>query len=183
MSILKRFRLDGQVAVITGGGRGIGAACALAFAEAGADVAIAARTRSQLDATAAACRALGRRALVVEADVMREADLENLVNRALAEFGRIDLLVNNAGGFPPKPTLATSVEEFDYAFRFNVTSAFALTRLAVPHMVATAGGGAVPGIAFPRQHLLEKIQHELLRLSGIHRHAPLHANGGPGNRG
>lgn len=147
MSILERFRLDGQVAVITGGGRGIGAACALAFAEAGADVVIAARTRSQLDATAAACRALGRRALVVEADVMREADLENLVNRALAEFGRIDLLVNNAGGFPPKPTLATSVEEFDYAFRFNVTSAFALTRLAVPHMVATAGGGAVINIS------------------------------------
>lgn len=147
MSILERFRLDGQVAVITGGGRGIGAACALAYAEAGADVVIAARTRSQLDATAAACRALGRRVLVVETDVMREADLENLVARTLDEFGRIDQLVNNAGGFPPKPTLATSVEEFEYAFRFNVTTAFALTRLVVPHMVATAGGGSVVNIS------------------------------------
>jgi 7-alpha-hydroxysteroid dehydrogenase len=147
MTILDRFRIDGKVAIITGAGRGIGAATALAYAEAGADVVIAARTRAQLETTAAAVRALGRRALIVEADVMRAADLDNLVARALAEFGRIDLLVNNAGGSPPKPALATTPEEFDYALRFNVSTAFAMTRLVVPRMVETAGGGAIINIS------------------------------------
>lgn len=147
MSILNRFRLDGQVAVITGAGRGIGAAIARAYAEAGADVVIAARTRAQLENTAAAVRALGRRALIVETDVLVEAELENLAARALAEFGRIDQLVNNAGGFPPKFALHTSTEEFEYSFRFNVTTAFALTRIVVPKMVETAGGGSIVNIS------------------------------------
>lgn len=147
MSILSRFRIDNQIAVITGGGRGIGAAIALAYAEAGADIVIAARTRSQLEQTATKIRALGRRALIVETDVMDEAALANLVDRAIEEFGRIDILVNNAGGSPPKPTLATTLEEFDHALRFNVSTAFALTRLAVPKMVATAGGGNIVNIS------------------------------------
>jgi 7-alpha-hydroxysteroid dehydrogenase len=147
MSILKLFRLDGKLAIITGAGRGIGAAIAKAYAEAGADVAIGARNRVQLEETAAAVRAHGRRALVVETDVMDESALENLVARTLEEFGRIDIVVNNAGGFPPKFALATSTEEFDYALRFNVTTAFALTRIAVPKMVETAGGGAIVNIS------------------------------------
>jgi 7-alpha-hydroxysteroid dehydrogenase len=133
MSILNQFRLDGKVAIITGAGRGIGAAIAKAYAEAGADVVIGARNRAQLEETAAAVRAFGRRALVVETDVLVEADLEKLVN--------------NAGGFPPKFALATSTEEFDYAFRFNVSTAFTLTRMVVPKMVETAGTGAIVNIS------------------------------------
>lgn len=147
MGILDRFGLSGRVAIVTGGGRGIGAAIALAFAEAGADVAVAARTEEQIERTAASVRALGRRALAVRCDVLEEEQLASLVERTEAELGRIDVLVNNAGGWPPKPALDTGAREFEAAFRFNVSTAFALTRLAVPRMVDTAGGGAVVNIS------------------------------------
>jgi 7-alpha-hydroxysteroid dehydrogenase len=89
----------------------------------------------------------GRRALAVPCDVLERSQLENLVEATLREFGRIDLLVNNAGGWPPKPALRTSEKEFEAAFRFNVTTAFVLTRLVVPRMVETAGAGAIVNIS------------------------------------
>jgi 7-alpha-hydroxysteroid dehydrogenase len=144
--ILDRFRLDGKVALVTGAGRGIGAGIAIGFAEAGADVVCAARTKAEIDEVAARARALGRRAISVPCDVMQRAELEALVARSLAELGRIDVLVNNAGGSPWKPFLHTSERVFEEAFRFNVTSAFLLARLTVPHMLA-AGGGAIVNIS------------------------------------
>jgi 7-alpha-hydroxysteroid dehydrogenase len=154
MSLLDRFRLDGKVAVVTGAGRGIGRGCALAFAEMGADVVCAARTREQIDDTAAAVRKLGRRALAVECDVMKSDALENLVTSATEEFGRIDVVVNNAGGSPPKPMLETSERMFEQAFRFNVTTAFLLTRMAVPVMRKN-GGGAVVNISSAAGRLVQ----------------------------
>jgi 7-alpha-hydroxysteroid dehydrogenase len=145
--ILDRFRLTDRVAVVTGAGRGIGRGIALGFAEAGAHVVCAARSAPQIEETAEQVRARGRRALAVPCDVMERAQLERLVAAALAEFGRIDVLVNNAGGWPPKDALRTSERAFEEAFRFNVTSAFLLTRLVVPKMVETAGGGAVVNIS------------------------------------
>src|SRR5262245_26477364 len=103
--ILDRFRLDDKVAIVTGAGRGIGAGCALAFAEMGARVVCAARTQEQIEETAEKVRATGARALPVRCDVMESGDLKALVERTLDEFGRIDVLVNNAGGSPPKPAL------------------------------------------------------------------------------
>jgi 7-alpha-hydroxysteroid dehydrogenase len=147
MGILDRFRLDGQVAIVTGAGRGIGAAIAEAYAEAGAHVVCAARSRDQIERTAAAVRSRGSRALAVPCDVLERAQLEQLVEATLSEFGRIDVLVNNAGGWPPKPALRTSEKEFEAAFRFNVTTAFVLTRLAVPKIVETAGSGAVVNVS------------------------------------
>jgi 7-alpha-hydroxysteroid dehydrogenase len=146
-SILDRFRLDGQVAIVTGSGRGIGAATAIAFADAGADVVVSARTVSQMEETAEEVRKRGRRALVVPCDVLDAEQRVELVERAVAELGRLDILVNNAGGWPPKPTLDTSEDEFEACFRFNVTSAYAMTRLAVPKMVQTAGAGAIVNIS------------------------------------
>jgi 7-alpha-hydroxysteroid dehydrogenase len=146
-NILDRCRLDGRVAIVTGAGRGIGAATALAFADAGADVVVGARTVADIESTADQVRARGRRALAVPCDVLESDQRENLVARAIEEFGRLDILVNNAGGWPPKPTLQTSEKEFESAFRFNVTTAFALTRLAVPKMVETTGQGAVVNIS------------------------------------
>ncbi|MFM7786447.1 MAG: SDR family NAD(P)-dependent oxidoreductase, partial [Gammaproteobacteria bacterium] len=143
MGILDMFRLDGKVAVITGAGRGIGAACARAFAEAGAHVVVGARTVEQIERTATEVRALGARALAIPCDVMREEQLEALVEAAMQEFGRIDILVNNAGGSPPRPALRTRTEEFVNAFRFNVATAFALSRIAAPRMVESAGGGSI----------------------------------------
>lgn len=147
MSIFDRFRLDGQVAVITGAGRGIGAAIAKAFAEAGADVVIAARTLEQLEATAGEVTAFGRRCLIVQTDVMEEEQLQRLADKTMAEFGRLDILVNNAGGFAPKPALQTSSRDFEKAFKFNVGTAFALTRICVPLMVESAGTGSVINIS------------------------------------
>ncbi|MBW2271967.1 MAG: SDR family oxidoreductase [Deltaproteobacteria bacterium] len=146
-SILDSFRLDGQVAIVTGSGRGIGAGTAVAYADAGADVVISARTVAQLEETAEKVRARGRRALVVPCDVLDPEQRANLVDRALDEFGRLDILVNNAGGWPPKPTLETSEDEFDACFRFNVTTAYAMTRLAVPRIAQTAGSGAIVNIS------------------------------------
>jgi 7-alpha-hydroxysteroid dehydrogenase len=141
--ILDKFRIDDKVAVITGAGRGIGAGCALGFAEAGAHVVCAARTREQVEATVEQVRARGRRGLAVVCDVMQRPQLEALVAATMQEFGRIDILVNNAGGTPPMEALHTSEAMFEEAFRFNVTSAFLLTRLSVPHMLKTGGGSIV----------------------------------------
>ncbi len=141
--ILDRFRLTDKVAIVTGAGRGIGAGCALAFAEMGADVVCAARTAEQIEATAAQVRRFGRRALPLECDVMNREQLENVVTRTMQEFGRIDVLVNNAGGTAPTEALFTSDRMFDEAFHFNVTTAFLLTRLCVPHMLKGDGGAVV----------------------------------------
>jgi 7-alpha-hydroxysteroid dehydrogenase len=141
--ILDQFALDGRVAIVTGAGQGIGAGTARALAEAGADVVCAARTQADIDAVAADVRALGRRALAVATDVTITEQLEALAARTADEFGRIDILVNNAGGWLPRPVMETSERAFEAALRFNVTSAFLLTQLAVPHMVAGGNGSVV----------------------------------------
>jgi 7-alpha-hydroxysteroid dehydrogenase len=147
MSLMERFRLDGQVAVITGAGKGIGAGIARALAEAGANVVLGARTRRDLERVAEDIAALGSKALVVPTDVLKFDQLQNLADAAMGEFGRIDVLVNNAGGFPPKPVSQTTAKEFDAAIRFNVTTAFELSRICAPLMVESAGGGNILNIS------------------------------------
>jgi 7-alpha-hydroxysteroid dehydrogenase len=141
--ILDRFQLDGRVAIVTGAGRGIGEGSALAFAEMGADVVCAARTPEQIEAVAERVRSFGRRALAVPCDVNQSAQLEELVSQAMKEFGRIDVLVNNAGGALPRPALDTSEKFFDAALHFNVTAAFVLSQLVIPHMLKGEGGSIV----------------------------------------
>ncbi len=91
-------------------------------------------------------RGLGRRALAVATDVMVTDQLGELVSRTVGELGRVDILVNNAGGSLPRPFMATSERSFEMALRFNVTSAFLLSKLVVPHMVE-AGAGAIVNIS------------------------------------
>jgi 7-alpha-hydroxysteroid dehydrogenase len=141
--ILDRFKLDGRVAIVTGASAGIGFGSALALAEAGASVVMAARTADKLEAAVAAVRKTGAKALAVATDVNHGEELERLVNETLAEFGRIDVLVNNAGGTAPTPALHQSVKDFEGAFHFNVGTAFQLTKLCVPHMAAKDGGSVV----------------------------------------
>ncbi len=143
MALLDRFRLTDKVAVITGGGRGIGQAIALAFAEMGAHVVCAARTEKEIEATADRARSFGGRALAVACDVTDPAQLEALVRRTMAELGRIDLLVNNAGGFPPMPFLDTDLPSWEWCMKFNLTSAFLMTRHCLPHMLARDGGAVL----------------------------------------
>lgn len=144
--ILDWFRLDGHVGIVTGAGRGIGAATAIALAEAGADVVISARTESQLDEVADKIRAAGRQAIVVPADLSQLDAIAALAETAKQELGRIDIVVNNVGGSIPNAFLDTTVEYLEDAFRFNVSTAHALTRAAVPIMLET-GGGSVVNIA------------------------------------
>ncbi len=146
MGVLERFRLDGKVAIVTGAGRGIGAGCALALAEAGADVVIASRTEEQLQSVANEVEAFGRRAIVVPTDVNDDGATEALVARAVEELGGVDIVVNNAGGTMPRPLLDTSAGYLERAFHFNVTTAFVLTKAAVPSMLER-GGGAVVNIS------------------------------------
>ena len=142
--ILDMFRMDGQVAIVTGAGRGIGAGIAKAFADVGADVVLGARTEGQLREVAAAVEATGRRAAVVPGDLSGRDGMAALVDAATSTFGRIDVVVNNVGGSFPGPFLNTSEADFDGALHWNVTTAFNLTQLAVPVMLEI-GRESVPG--------------------------------------
>jgi 7-alpha-hydroxysteroid dehydrogenase len=140
---LDRFRLTDRVALVTGAGKGIGAAIAVAFAEAGANVALAARTESDLERVAARIAETGRRALVCPADVSDVSRLPGLVERAAAELGRLDVLVNNAGGSVPKPFTAVSADQFESGFHLDIVAAFELCRLAVPHLLRNPGASII----------------------------------------
>ncbi len=152
--ILDRFRLDGKVAIVTGAGRGIGRGIAEAFAEVGADVACAARTAEQIADTAAAVRRHGRRAIAVECDVTDRAQLERLVAETVRELGGVDVVVNNAGGWPPKGWQRTNEKFLEGAFRFNVTQAFLLSRMAIPHM-RERGGGTIVNVSSAISRLVD----------------------------
>jgi 7-alpha-hydroxysteroid dehydrogenase len=140
MALLDRFQLTDKIAIVTGAGRGIGRGIALAFAEMGAHVVCAARTEKEIEATAERARSFGGRSVAVPCDVTDPAQLEEVVRETIATFGRIDLLVNNAGGFPPMPFLDTDLPSWEWCMRFNVTSAFLMTRHCVPYMLAGDGG-------------------------------------------
>ena len=128
--ILDDFRLTDQVALVTGAGAGIGRAIAVAFAEAGADVVAAGRTQSSLDETVRLVEAAGRSGLAVTTDVMHEDDLERLVASAVEQFGKVSVLVNNAGGSLPRPAMQTSARYLTTALHFNAVSPFLLSKLA-----------------------------------------------------
>jgi 7-alpha-hydroxysteroid dehydrogenase len=140
------FRLDGKAAIVTAAGRGIGARIATAFAEVGADVVIGARSEDQLADVAAQVEKLGRRAVVIPGDLSSRDGMALLVDAAKRELGRADIVVNNAGGTMPQAFLDTSERAFDEALRWNVTTAFNLTQLAVP-LLLESGGGSIINIA------------------------------------
>ena len=129
------FDLSGRTAIVTGAGRGLGKAIALALAEAGADLVAVARTTSEIEATAAAARQRGRRALVVPTDVTQVAQVNAMVEQAMAEYGKVDVLVNNVGLYWPKPALEVTDEEWDYVLRTVLHSQFYCVRAVGRHMV------------------------------------------------
>ena len=133
------FRLDGQVALVVGAGRGIGRACALALAEAGADVVALSRTRDELADVAGEVRALGRRAEPLVCDVTDSA----AIRRAVAALPRLDVLVMCAGTNVPEPLLEVSDEHLDRLLSLNVRSAFVVLQAAARRMVAEGGGSIV----------------------------------------
>lgn len=137
------FRLDDKVALVTGGGQGIGEATALAFAEAGAHVAVMARTAADLESVAEQVRARGRQAIVIPGDINDLDVLAAAVETVVGELGRLDVLVNNAGGSMSRPFAKTTVKQLESSFHFNVSAAFELSRLAVPHLLESGSGSIV----------------------------------------
>jgi len=132
--------LSGRVAVVVGGTSGIGQAIALGLAEAGADVVISARTAEQLEQVASQVEDKGRKAVVVPADLSDLDAVAALAQTAYDELGRIDTVVNNVGGTFPRAFLDTSPRFLTEAFSFNVATAHALTRAAVPFMLKSPDG-------------------------------------------
>lgn len=139
--------LSGQVAVITGGGRGIGRAIALRFAGEGATIVLAARTQSQIDSVAAEIESAGQKAAVISADVSQEVDCQAIVQTARKRFGRIDILVNNAGVLGPVKAVEEILpREWDEVIAVNLRGPFLLTRLVLPEMYQR-GSGAIVNIS------------------------------------
>jgi 3-oxoacyl-[acyl-carrier protein] reductase len=132
--------LTGKVAVVSGAGRGIGAAIAGAFAEAGADIVVADLNSESAQQTAERVRGLGLRALAVKADVRDPHDVTRLFDSVQAEFGRLDLLVNNAGLWFRKPFLEISASEWDLVLTTNLKGTFLCTQQAARIMIPQKNG-------------------------------------------
>ena len=141
--ILERFRLTDKVALVTGAGRGIGRGIALAYAEAGADVVLAARTAEQIEKVAEEVRGLGRRALTVPCDVTDAGQLDALVGAALEEFGRVDILINNAGYRPRRTFMDMTTAEWRAVLATNLDGPFFCAKAVIPSMISNGSGSIV----------------------------------------
>lgn len=141
------FSLSGKTAAVSGAGRGIGKAIALALARAGADVAVFSRTEEQFQATAEEIRVLGKRALGLRVDVSRAEDVDAMSRAVLEEFGRLDIMVNNAG-LNPSYCLTDEVKErhWDMIMDVNLKGAFLCSRSVIP-LMREQGGGCIINVA------------------------------------
>jgi NAD(P)-dependent dehydrogenase (short-subunit alcohol dehydrogenase family) len=138
------FDMTGKVALVTGGSRGLGREMVLAFAERGADVVIASRKIENCEAVAAEVRALGRRALSVAYHAASWQGADDLAAAAYAEFGRIDVLVNNAGMSPLYPSVDAVTEDlYDKVMGVNLKGPFRLSAVVGTRMVADGGGSII----------------------------------------
>ena len=142
-AVLPRFDLQGRVALVTGAARGIGRACAIALAEAGADVALGLRDVHAAGDVAAAIRDRGRRVLALQMDVSNHAQIQAAVDQAVAHFGRIDVLVNNAGIGPPNAAESVTEEDFDRTVAVNLKGTFFVSQRVGRAMIAAGGGRIV----------------------------------------
>ncbi len=137
------MELQGQVAIVTGAGRGIGRATALELARLGADVVVAELDKAGAERTAAEVKSLGRRALALPTDVTRRADLQTMADRTLAELGRIDVLVNNAGIYRAAAPLDVTEEHWDAIMSINARAVFFACQAVLPAMVKQKRGAIV----------------------------------------
>jgi NAD(P)-dependent dehydrogenase (short-subunit alcohol dehydrogenase family) len=136
--------LAGKVAVITGGGRGIGRAVALAYAREGARLALCSRTKTELSSAAAELGRLGVEVLALPADVSQPDQVAAFVDNAVAKFGRLDVLVNNAGvAHPEASLLELSLREWDRVLAINLRGVYLVARAVIPHMVRQKGGSVI----------------------------------------
>jgi len=149
MGILDCFRLDGQVAVVTGGGRGIGEGIALGLAEAGADVVVAARRTHEIEAVAEKIRALGRKALAVTTDMMEIEQVQALAKTAFEEMGGLNCWVSNAGGADdrvPRTLLEMPERQWDFQMNLNLKAVWTGAQAAA-NIMKDNGGGTIINIS------------------------------------
>jgi len=137
------MELAGQIAIVTGAGRGIGRATALELARMGADIAVAELDKPGAERTAAEVAALGRKAIVVPTDVTRREDLTAMVRRTQAELGGVDILINNAGIYRAAATLEITEAHWDAVLDINAKSVFFASQAALPAMIARKRGAIV----------------------------------------
>ncbi|MFO7168584.1 MAG: glucose 1-dehydrogenase [Chloroflexota bacterium] len=137
------FDLTDKVVVVTGAGRGIGKAIAEACAHHGAHLALGSRTVEESEAVAEACRAMGRRAAAWQLDVARVDSIRAFVGQVLEAYGRIDVLVNNAGANVPKPALEYTEEEFDLVVDVNLKGVFFMSTAVAQSMVERGIAGSI----------------------------------------
>lgn len=137
---MSAFDLKGRVAIVTGGNGGIGLGMARGLARAGASLAVAARDRAKSAAAVKELEALGAQALAVEVDVSREASVAAMVEAVVARYGRVNILVNNAGINIRKTPEAFTLEEWRQILDANLTGAFLCSRAVYPHLVKAGGG-------------------------------------------
>ncbi len=174
MSLLK-VDLKGKVALVTGGSRGIGRACALGFAENGANVAIASRHQADLEKVVEEIKARGQKGLAVATDVGKIEDLKNLVAKTKAEFGRIDILMNNAGtefGSGPITLIDVQEQSWDSMMSINLKAPFLLGQMVAKIMREQGGGSiintaSVAGIRPGRVHLYSVSKAGLIMLTRL----------------
>jgi NAD(P)-dependent dehydrogenase (short-subunit alcohol dehydrogenase family) len=140
------FRLDGQVALVTGAARGLGRATALALAHAGADVALGLRDASTASDLADEIRRLGRRVERLQMDVTNLRDIVSAVDAAVARLGRIDILVNNAGLGPENPAENVNEQDFDLTCAVNLKGTFFVSQ-AVARVMMRQGGGRIVNLS------------------------------------
>ena len=141
--ILDKMKLDGKVAVVTGGTSGIGLAIVQAFAEAGAAVIPVSRSREKVARAAAEVKNIGARTLEVTADVSKPEEVSSLAARVLAEFGKIDILVNNAGTAVKKPFLEQTWEDWKRVMDLNLNAIFFCCKVMGSHMVERRQGNII----------------------------------------
>src|SRR5256885_5403807 len=144
MGVLDRFRLDGKVAIVTGASSGLGVAFAEGLAQAGADVAICARREARLQDTKARVQALGRRCLAVGADVAKAEHCSRVVEQTVAELGRVDVLVNNAGIGTAVPATREAPEDFRRVVDINLNGSYFMAQACGRAM--RDGGGSIVNI-------------------------------------
>jgi len=147
-SLAKRFRLDGKVAIVTGGSRGIGRAIALGLAEAGADIVLTSRKLPDLEAVAREVEALGREALPVAANIRHIEEHEAVVKATLDRFGHVDILVNNAGtNVSYSSVFGVDEKAWDITMGLNLKAVFFLTQRVTAQMRDQGKGGSVVNIS------------------------------------
>jgi NAD(P)-dependent dehydrogenase (short-subunit alcohol dehydrogenase family) len=144
---ISQFSLEGKVAIITGGGRGIGQGIAFAFAKAGAKVVITSRKAQDLEATAAEIKAFGGEVLVLPAHLGKFEEIKKVIDTVMAKYGRIDILVNNAGASPAMATVLDSDERiWDTVMNLNMKGLYFLSQAAA-RIMKNQGGGKIINVA------------------------------------